>query len=334
MMSPLALSLLWLAAAPGQGTTPPPPVISGAQQPVSIETEKDAASLCVALTPVERMRFRGDAVERGKAQVDHETARREAVAKRYRASVQGKALAFKEYDPDEGRLSLTTRNTLSVADGHLRLWAADALTVEADVETAQRILDAQKRQALSLVLTFEVATDGKERTPCTALAGQRISTLNVDPVSWEYRSGEVVLARGGEDAERPLVSAAQGARRRVEVSEPIAEVGAGEIRRRLQGQAQALDGCYASALAKDPDLGGSLIAEVRLTAAGGVPKQAEVVIDSIRDEGLSACVKGVLARTVVPGGAAQRVAVPIRFVLEAPGAAPGAGAQGSGSILR
>jgi len=319
-MSPLLLSLLALAAGSPAGSkaapiVQPPPIVR-APAPVTVATVQDAAALCTALMPVERMRFQGDAVARGQAEASHEATRDAALAARYRVEVATSQLGFEPYDPEEKRLALSAKTTLPAVGGRLRLWPGEGLAVEVDAATAQQILDGQKQRTLRLEVIFEVASDDGG-TPCTSVPGEKTSTLSVDGVTWEYTVGGRLVARGGEGADRPLVTAAQGARRRVEVAPAMSEANGMEIRKRVQGRAGELETCYAGALSKDPALDGSLVAELRLTGAGGAPDKVAIVADSIQDEGMAACVKKVLGRTEFPSGK-QQVTVPIHFILEPP----------------
>jgi hypothetical protein len=328
-MSPLLLSLLALAAGTPAGSKPAPIVQPPATlrvrdpAPVTIATAQDVAALCKALTPAERMRFQGDAVSRGQAEAEHDATRDAALAARYRVEVATAQLGFEPYDPEEKRLALSVKTTLPAVGGRLRLWPGEGLAVEVDAATARQILEGQKQRTLRLEVTFEAASDDGG-TPCTSVSGEKTSTLSVDAVTWEYTVGERLVARGGEGADRPLVTAAQGARRRVEVAPAISDANGREVRKRVQGRAGDLEGCYAGALTKDPALDGSLVAELKLTAGGGAPERVAIVADSIQDDAMAACVKKVLGRTEFPSGKAQQVTVPIHFLLEAPEGATGA----------
>jgi hypothetical protein len=116
-----------------------------------------------------------------------------------------------------------------------------------------------------------------------------------------------VLAHGGAAAERPLVTAAQGAVPRVDVGDPIS--GPLDARKLVLAKGGELEACYREALKRDPAVDGVLVAEI-----GGA--RAAISADSVGDEQLSICVQKALA-ALTQG---TRAAVPIRFELGAPAA--------------
>jgi hypothetical protein len=166
--------------------------------PIPIETERDAALLCAVLTPVERMRYWGDAIERGQAEMEYRAMREKALLARYRVTIPGERLVFQAYVPgDDEYLTLSMRTAFAAVGGRLQLWPGRTLPVEVNTATAKRILEAQNRGELSLVLTFEVSQDD-DQAQCMSLASPATYTLHIEPVAWEYVSGGTVLARGGE----------------------------------------------------------------------------------------------------------------------------------------
>jgi hypothetical protein len=304
---PALLVALAGAAPAGKG---PVPVIRHDGAPfekpqLPLVTEDDVKRLCNALQPWERLRPRGDAVQRGTAEAGHATERKAALAGRYVASVLATKLAFAPYEAPERRLALQEPVQLPVADGAVRLWPAEArsLAVEAEAAAARRVLDAQRRGTLTLALVFDLPDDAS----CGSGPRGKTYTLPIDPVAWRWLDGGVVVAHGGAAAERPLVTAAQGARPRVDVGEPLA--GPSELKKAVLARSQALESCYATALTRDPGLDGVLVADL------GGPRAA-ISADSVGDADFAACVRDALASLApVQGG---RAAVPIRFDLTPP----------------
>jgi hypothetical protein len=135
----------------------------------------------------------------------------------------------------------------------------------------------------------------------------------VEPFAWEYVVDGQVLARGGEGSDRPLVTAAQGARPRVSVSEPYG-AGGREARQALEASTPDLVACYQQALRENPGLDGTLVAEVDLSEGQSV----RVAADSVQDDGLTRCVMAVVSRARFPQTGASRLDIPIHFLLEAP----------------
>ncbi|ABC82296.1 hypothetical protein [Anaeromyxobacter dehalogenans] len=284
--------------------------------PRAIRSAEDLAALCRALTPPERLRPRGDAVERGEAEARHDADRDAAIVARYAITLPAARLAFAPYDASERRLALAEPGVLPVAEGGSRLWPSEerGLPVEADAGAARRVLEAQRAGRLALELTFDLPDDAT----CGADPRGKTFTLPVEPVDWAWTDGGAALARGGAGADRPLASAAQGATPRVDVGEPIA--GPSEAKRAVLTRAGDLQACYAEALRRDPAVDGVLVVEL----GGG---RIGVAADSTGTPELSTCVQRALATLASPGGG--RVAVPIRFELVAPAtAAAGTGASG------
>jgi hypothetical protein len=309
MIPALATLLLAVPAAAPTGADPAPVVRheeAGPEKvPVRLAAAADVARLCRSLEPAERLRAAGDAVARGEAEASHELARREALKARYEVAVRAAKLAFAPYDGPERRLALQEPVQLPVADGTARLWPTESrgLAVEAEASAARRVLDAQRRGALALALVFDLPED----STCGTGARGKTFTVPIDPVAWRWLEGDAVLAHGGAAAERPLVSAAQGARPRVEVGEPIA--GPAEVKDAVLARARDLESCYGEALKRDPALDGVLVADL-----GGA--RAAIAADSVGDADLATCVQKALA-TLAPSRGGQ-AAVPIRFELTPP----------------
>lgn len=270
-----------------------------------LATAEDLARLCAALDPPERLRARGDAVARGEAETKAEADRDAAVTGRYEVVIPAAGLAFAPYDGPERRLSLVEPVQLAFLDGAGRLWPTEerALPVEVDAAGARRIIDAQRGGRLSLALVFDLGDDAS----CGRGARGKKLTLPVEPVTWRWLEGDAVVARGGAAVDRPLLTAAQGARPRVDVGEPIA--GPPEAKKTVLARAADLEGCYAEALRRDPGLDGVLVADL-----GGA--RPTISADSVGDPELAACVQRVLAPLAPAQG---RLAVPLRFELEPPG---------------
>jgi hypothetical protein len=280
-------------------------------------------ALCRTLEPAERLRTKGDAVALGEADEAHDRARDAAIVGRYELAVPGAKLPFARYDGGARRLVLERGGFIALDGGAARLWPAleAGLPVEVDAAAARRILAAQAAGTLELALVFDL---GDDVTCGSGPSGRSRYTLPIEPVSWRWVSGGEVLARGGAGAERPLVTATQGAAARVSVGDPLA--GPRDARRAVQERAPALEACYADALKRDPALDGVLVAELGGTAPA-------IAADSVGDAQLAGCVARALGDAAGSAGVGGTVAVPIRFELvapipaRAPAPAPGAPAQ-------
>ena len=306
-MTPLlAILLLATPEAPSR----PPPL-------VELATAADARRLCEALTPAEREPVKGTAVDRGEAEVRRDAEREAALASRYRVVLPGERLRFGTYSADDRVLALRRDALPPGAGGAVRLGLVEdpTLPVEVDPATARRILAAQGERKLALAVTFVLPE--AEEAPCFGLAGAPARTFAAEPVSWEYRAGDTVLARGGEGSERPPVSAKEGATPRVSLGGGVDDAPA--LRGAVTARLPRIERCYRSALDRDPWLDGAIVADLEPGRADGV----RIAADSVQDDGLVGCVRGVLAEVVPRGGA--RAFLPIHFALDPPGAGGGGG---------
>lgn len=310
----LALAL-WLLAAPGPAVIQAP--AEEDRTPLALETAEDVRRLCQALEFPERASRRERGPARAQAEVRQDERRGRALGRRYRAEVSGRGLAF-DYDDDGKRLLLTERAQLVAAGGSLRVWATEdpEMPAPADPALARRVAAAARNGEATLRLVFALPED-EEVAVCAHAAGARQYTLAVEPVSWAYRVGERVLARGGEEPERR--EAAPGARPRVAVGPPIGGDGAA-VRRAVEERAGDLAACYARARRERPALDGTLALELDLDPAGGPARNARVAMDSVHDEGLSGCALAAVRKVRFRRGPGGRVQVPLHFTLEEPAA--------------
>jgi len=323
----LALALTLAVAAPLPTTAgtrvEAPPAASTPAAVQALDTPTQARALCDALTPTERLRAKGNAVERSRAGAEHDARREAALNGRYRLTIPAERLRFAPYDAEERRLALSERAFLAGAGGALHVWAVESagLPVALDTAAAERVMHAAQRKTLALRLTFTLPDDDEEAI-CAHATGSNSYALGVDPTAWEYVDGAQVLARGGEGGDRPIVTAAEGARPRVEVADPVGD-GGRDVKRAVLAKQKDLEGCYARALQQNPGLDGSVVAEVDAGGARGV----HLAADSLQDEGLTSCVRGVLSGVELPRGTGERTEIPIHFLLEVPSASSGTGSS-------
>jgi hypothetical protein len=316
-MLSLALTLA-LSVQPGEAAAPSVEAPAAPAEVTSLETPAQVRALCDALDPAERVARGRDAVERGRAQAEHEARREAALAGIYRVRIAPERIVFATYDPEERRLALSDRAWLTAAGGALHVWmVSDAgLPVAAEPAVAARIVEAAASRTLALTLTFELPVD--DEVTCAHPAGSRAWALGVEPRGWELAEHGALLARGGEGSDRPLVTADQGATPRVDVAEWVGD--ARGVRGAVADRAPDLERCYRRALAVDPALDGTLVAELDLGGEGGAPRSVRIAVDSVQDDVMLACVTGVLARTAFPRGADALATIPIHFELQAPDA--------------
>jgi len=291
----------------------------GAPEPSALETASSVSALCAALQPAERLYERLDVVSRARAEADHDARREAALGGFYRVKVRGESLHFAPYDPEEGVLSLSYRTFLAGANGSFWIWAVHdpGLPVHADSGSAARIVRAAEHKTLALILVFTLPDDADE-VLCAHVAGSRYFGLGVEPFRWEYREGDRVLARGGEGGDKPLVTAAQGAKPRVLVEEAEGSR-ATDFKAAVEGLKPALTNCYQEALRANPGLDGAYVAEVDL--ADGGERHVRAAMESLQDEPMTRCVTSVLARADLRGPPGQAT-IPIHFELQSPEGSP------------
>jgi hypothetical protein len=318
-MLELALSFaLARALAAPTPSAPPPPVSTGVEKPLSLETFPQVATLCAVLEPTERLAGGRDVVAHARAEAQHDERREAALSGSYEVKIRGDQLLFGPYDPDEGVLSLSYRTLLFGAGGSLGVWAVhDAdLPVQAGTEAATRIMRAIEHKSLVLVLVFTLPDDADE-VFCSHVPGSRRFGLAVEPFRWEYREGNLVLARGGEGGDKPLLTAAEGAKPEVLIAEGEGTL-ASDFKAALEGLRPALQGCYVEALRKNPGLDGAYVAEIDLAEGG--ERHVRPAIESLQDESMTSCVTAVLARADLRR--AGQATVPIHFELAPPSNGP------------
>lgn len=276
--------------------------------PVDVEKAADAARLCRALQPVERVAPASKA--------EQARARDEAVGRRYRVTVSGDGLDFKPWQEGAG-LALSPRAVLVGAERSLRLWIPDDddLAVKLSRAAAQRIFQAKSRGRLALRLVVGIPSGESGEAPCMRAGAPGSWILAVEPVSWEYLAGEEVLARGGEGGEMALTTAAERAQPRVEVGEAVGEAASPLVRSALRGSRAELAACYREALSRNPRLDGTLVVELSLGGKAGPPRSARIAADSVQDEALAACVQGVAEKTRFPAGRAGLASMAVQLEL-------------------
>ncbi len=325
----LALLLAATAAAPpaakgsrardggSVAVTAPPEASQEPAPPLALDTPQGLERLCAAFTPAGRLSSRGDVVGRAEAAAGRRRDREAAMARRYRVRIDSRRLAFAPYDDGEERLELAPRLVLIGLGGALRLWATEdaQFPVRAAPPAARRVLEALADGTLAFFVTFDLA-ERENEPPCVHVPGSRQYTLAAEPIAWEWTSRGRVLARGGEGADHPLATVAEGAKPSVEVGSPICEGDGGALKDLFSGRSADLLRCYDGALAKNPRLDGTLVVEMRL-GAEGVARDVRISADSMQDPAVAACVREVAERPGYPREPRGRCSVPVTFALEA-----------------
>lgn len=292
-----------------------PAAVAAAPAPLFLETFEEARRLCADLELPERVARADRTGDPARAHREQVVRRRRARAGRYRIDVDGAKLHF-DYDPEGKQLTLRERSQLIGAGGALRVWAVDdpELPVAVDDARARRTMAEARADRLVLRIELLLPEDG-EVAICSHPPGSHHWSLGVAPVSWSYRVGGEVLARGGEAAEAPAPAPRRGGSPRVSVGEPVGGSDAARLRAAVSGRSAALSSCYLRALQAHPGLDGTLAVELELDPAGGAPRALRVALDSVLDEGLRRCALAALRQARFPAGPGGRVQLPLHFAL-------------------
>lgn len=302
-MAPVLLPLLLLAARPDKA----PIRLDGAPAVAVVELAgaPDVVSLCKRLVPAERLRPGGDAVDQGEARLKQEAERDRSLGARYQVTVAAARLAFAAYDGPEQRLQVVEPATVKLDGGAVVLTATEerGLAVHVGAAVARRILAARAAGRLGLQLVFDLPDDAI----CTVDRRGKRYSMGVEPVEWNWRDGNTVLAWGGVAGDRPAVDTTAGAQPSVDVGEPVA--GPADARKAVAARQADLTACYAEELRRDPAVDGVVVVDLG--------RQIAVAADSTGSATLTACVERALA----PLAGSAIASVPIRFELVAPGAA-------------
>lgn len=275
------------------------------------------ARLCDALRDEDGMSFDGNEVVRARAREEHERRRLQATDETYAVLVPAGGFAFRGYDLADRRLTLDSGRSFVLADG-VELVSTDRdgnLAFSLAPEAAETALKSHEQSRLFLRLSFRPAHSELRRDACVRLSGGRVVKLPVDVLAFALVGADgATLARGqvGDYPDDTPVAAPQVtvAKPRTVEGREIPETVATAANKAL---GPALLPCYRKALESRPNLRGTLVIELRVTADGKVDSP-RMQMSSLGDEALVACSVAKAAHAHLAGvGATPRMSLPVVF---------------------
>ena len=277
-MSLLLITMATLLAAPAP-----------ASDEVALTEEAQVRDLCAALRDPGG-RFEGDPAEVVEARREAAARRDEALQRWYRLEVPSKGFAFGRFRPQDKQLELDGDRPLRALDGVLALdlEGVDDVAFNATAEQVKLWSAAKKDGSLKLVVVFRASGDR-----CAGSAAAHAFRLAGKARSWELsgEKGRLALA----DAEGEPVSTGP---HKLQIEKVALDTDdnapADEGRSRLGGAKRALDQCIAGA-----QRGGKMV--VTFAVENGHARNAQVIMDSLRDEKVSECVARAIAGAEIGG---------------------------------
>lgn len=209
-----------------------------------------------------------------------EARREEAAARWYRVEVPAKGFSFGRYRAKDQQLELDGDRPLRAVDGSLSLDidGIDEVSLDATPEQVAAWTQEKKAGALRLAVVFKPSGER-----CAGSAAAAAWRIHGKARSWELlgSAGVVAAADGeGDPVGGPRPKALRVEKVALDSDEsPLGDAG----RSRLQEVQGALDRCVAGAPRR-----GSLV--LTFSVQGGRVREAQVIVDSVRDEKLARCV--------------------------------------------
>ena len=257
---------------------------------VALAEPAQVDELCAALRE-QGGGLEGDPAEMAAAYKAAVARREDALSRWYRLEVPSKGFAFGRYRPQDKLLELDGDRPLRALDGviSLDLDGVDEVAFIARPEQVSAWSKEKKAGTLKLVVVFKPSGDrcaGSKAAEAWRLAGKARS--------WELVASSGMVASA--DAEGDPVGAPGPRAVKVEkvALESDAEPPRDEGRQRFASAQRALNQCGAGA----PRPGSML---VTFAVEGGRVRDAQVIMDSLRDEKVSACVAHAVVGALVGG---------------------------------
>jgi hypothetical protein len=273
----LLLAILLLAAAPGQDV-------------VQLTSSSQLKELCEALRaqPSDPNLDPAQLAAARKAAL----ARRDEAAERwYRVDVPSRGFTFGHYRAQEQQIELDGDRPLRALDDMLvlDLDGIDEVAFNARPDQVTAWNKEKAAKALKLVVVFKPSGER-----CAGSAAAESWRIGGKARSWELVGAGGPVAAANEEGE-PIGG---GAQRQVRIEKVALDSDEApqenDGRSRLAGSQRALDRCVASA-----QRAGKLV--VSFSVQNGRVRDAQVIMDSTRDEGVSRCVAKAISGTEMYG---------------------------------
>lgn len=257
---------------------------------VPLTQEAQVRDLCAA--------FREQPADTEADPVDQAEAHKAALAKRdeaaahwYRVEIPSKGFAFGQYRAKDRQLELDGDRPVRAVDGvlSLDLDGIDDVAFNARPEQVKAWSSEKKAGTLKLVVVFKPSGDR-----CAGSAAAESWRLAGKVRSWEMTDASGVVASANEDGE----PTGGGGPHTMKIDKVALESDNGALdddgRARLSSVQSALQKCAAGA-----QRGGNLV--VSFSVQSGRARDAQVIMDSLRDEKVSECVSRAVNGAEVGG---------------------------------
>jgi hypothetical protein len=256
---------------------------------VALTEKSQVKELCAALRE-QGGELEGDPAEMASARKAAATRRDDALARWYRLEVPSKGFAFGRYRAQDKLLELDGDRPLRALDGMiaLDLDGVDDVAFAARPEQVSAWSKEKKAGTLKLVVVFRPSGER-----CAGSAAAEAFRLPGKARSWELVGAGGPVASADAEGE-PVGGPPHAARVEKVALESDAIPPVDEGRARLSAAQAALDKCTAGA-----QRGGNMV--VSFAVQAGHVKDAQVIMDSLRDEKVSECVAHAVAGVQMAG---------------------------------
>ena len=256
---------------------------------VTLTQESQVKELCAALRE-QPASLEGDPAEAASARKAAQARRDEAASRWYRLEVPSKGFVFGRYNAHDKQLELDGDRPLRSLDGaiSLDLEGVDDVAFAAKPEQVSAWTKEKKTGALKLVVVWRPTGDR-----CAGSAAAQAFRIAGRARSWQLvgASGAVATADAEGDPVGALPRAVKVEKVALESDDnPPADDG----RMRLSSAQRDLDRCVSGA----PRTGTMVIA---FAVQGGRIRDAQVIMDSLRDEKVSTCVAHAVGGAPISG---------------------------------
>lgn len=298
--------------------------VSATDQNAPIEPElrgpDDLVRLCELLRDEEAMTFGGTAVARAQARQEHRRRRLKAAGSQYIVVIPGNGFAFGPYDLTERRLIIDIGRPLVLGEGaHLLARPREApLSFELPAESADVLLKEHAAGRLALRVIFRPATSELRNEPCLRASGGRVVKMEADVLAYAVLGMDGAPRARGQTKEfaDESLAASPVVTPEVIVRRPRTADGK-DASDALLTSASSLTAtlmpCYRTALAKRPNVRGTLVLALKITADGRI-EAAHTEMSSLGDEEVASCAIGQVTKIRLGGiTSPQRLSVPFVF---------------------
>jgi hypothetical protein len=282
----------------------------------AIDRADGLVRLCDAMRDESRMDFPGNAVAQARAREEHAQRRQNAEAGRYVTIIPSQGFAFGEYDLNERRLILDTRQGLRLSQGaELTASAQDEpLGFRLAPEGAERMLSSRAANKLFLRVVFRPMRSKMRNDGCQWVSGGGVVRMEIDveAVALLGSDGSVLTRGGTRDGSLELDSPVS--KPQVTVKSPrLADGGAvsDAMTEAARGLGAVVLPCYQKALETRPNLRGTLVVALRVGSDGRID-DPRTELSTLGDDALAACAVSRLGKARLTSGP-TRLSLPFVF---------------------